>query len=139
MRRTIVHFLAGLSLSIPAQVALGEEVVVIGHPQVPKADRVTVQRIFTGRVVSIGQQPVEPVNLPVGNPVREDFLQAYLEQNDQQYTGYWLVRRYVGKGAPPQELGSVEEVIKYIQATPGAIGYVPVSKIPRGANIVFRR
>ncbi len=139
MRRTIVHFLAGLSLSIPAHGALGEEVVVIGHPQVPKADRVTVQRIFTGRVVSIGQQAVEPVNLPVGNSVREDFLQAYLEQNDQQYTGYWLVRRYVGKGAPPQELGSVDEVIKYIQATPGAIGYVPVSKVPRGANIVFRR
>lgn len=139
MRRALVHFLACAALAIPSCGALGEEVVVIGHPVVPKTDRVTLQRVYTGRAVSIGQQAVEPVNLPTGNPVREDFLLGYLEQTDQQYTGYWLVRRYVGKGAPPQEMGSVDEVIKYIQATPGAIGYVPVSKLPRGANVIFRR
>lgn len=139
MRRTLVHFLACATLAIPSSGALGEEVVVIGHQLVPKTDKVTLQRVYTGRVVSIGQQAVEPVNLPAGNPVREDFLLGYLDQNDQQYTGYWLVRRYVGKGAPPQEMGSVDEVIKYIQATPGAIGYVPASKVPRGANVIFRR
>lgn len=139
MRRALVHFLACATLAVPSLGVLGEEVVVIGHQLVPKTDKVTLQRVYTGRVVSIGQQAVEPVNLPAGNPVREDFLLGYLEQNDQQYTGYWLVRRYVGKGAPPQEMGSVDEVIKYIQATPGAVGYVPASKVPRGANVIFRR
>lgn len=139
MRRALVHFLACATLAISSSGVRGEEVVVIGHQLVPKTDKVTLQRVYTGRVVSIGQQAVEPVNLPAGNPVREDFLLGYLEQNDQQYTGYWLVRRYVGKGAPPQEMGSVDEVIKYIQATPGAIGYVPASKVPRGANVIFRR
>lgn len=118
---------------------MAEEVLVIAHPLLPKTDRQTVQRIYTGRAVSIGQQAVAPVNLPPGNPVRDEFLQGYMDQNEEQYTGYWLVRRYVGKGAPPMELGSVDEVVKHVQATPGAIGYVPAARVPRGANVIFRR
>lgn len=139
MRRILAHFAVCLFLAIQAPGAWSEEVLIVGHSGVPKTDRATVQRIYTGRVVSIGQLTVEPINLPAGNPVRDDFLQAYLEQNDEQYTGYWLVRRYVGKGVPPLELGSIDDVLKYVQGTPGAIGYVPVSKVPRGANVIFRR
>lgn len=116
-----------------------EEVLIIGHPALPKTDKATVQRIYTGRSVSLGQYAVAPVNLPPGNAVRDEFLRGYLEQTEEQYTGYWLVRRYVGKGAPPVELSSVEEVLKYVQGVPGAVGYVPVSQLPRGTNVILRR
>lgn len=139
MRPNLAKLLVGLILWVSACGAWCDEVIVIGHAGVPKTDRSTVQRLYTGRAVSIGQLAIEPVNLPSGHPVRDDFLLAFLEQNDQQYMGYWLVRRYVGKGVPPAELGSVEEVIKYVQGTPGAIGYLPASKLPRGANVIFRR
>ncbi len=137
-----LHFLTlvtSLLLLRPAVVYAGEEVLIIGHSALPKTDKLTVQRLYTGRAVSIGQQQVLPINLPTGNSVRDDFLLTCMEQSEEQYTGYWLVRRYVGKGAPPQEMGSVDEVIKYVQATPGAIGYAPASKVPRGANVIFRR
>jgi len=120
-------------------VGMAEEVVVIGHPAIAKTDKATLQRIYTGRAVSIGTQVVAPVNLPPGNPAREEFLLCCIEQNEEQYTGYWLVRRYVGKGAPPLEFANVDDVVKFVQATPGAIGYVPVSKLPRSANVIFRR
>ena len=120
-------------------VGAAEEVVVIGHPAIAKTDKATLQRIYTGRAVSIGAQAVAPVNLPPGNPARDEFLLCCLEQNEEQYTGYWLVRRYVGKGAPPQEMANVDDVVKFVQATPGAIGYVPASKLPRSANVIFRR
>lgn len=139
MRLRFLTLVTSLLLLKQAVAFAGEEVLVIGHPALPKTDKLTVQRLYTGRAVSIGPQQVLPVNLPSGNSVREDFLLTCMEQSEEQYTGYWLVRRYVGKGAPPQEMGSVDEVIKYIQATPGAIGYVPVSKLPRGANVIFRR
>ncbi|HLO63005.1 MAG TPA: hypothetical protein VK165_08570 [Azonexus sp.] len=118
---------------------MAEEVLVIGHPALPKTDRATLQRIYTGRAVSLGQHAVAPANLPAGNFVRDEFLRGYLEQTEEQYTGYWLVRRYVGKGVPPLELGSVEEMLKYVQGVPGAVGYVPVSQLPRGVNVILRR
>jgi hypothetical protein len=119
--------------------AAGDELVVIGHSGLPKTDKLTLQRLYTGRIVSIGTQAVAPVNLPAGVAVRDDFLQMIMEQNEEQYTGYWLVRRYVGKGSPPKELGSVDEVVKHVTTTPGAVGYVPLSKVPPGSNVIFKR
>lgn len=130
--------LLAVLLSGAAGVGRAEEIVVVAHPSVAKADRPTLLRLYTGRTVSIGLQNVTPLNLPAGNPVRERFLKYCLEQTEEQYTGYWLVRRYVGKGAPPPELASVEDVLKYLQETPGAIGYVPLSRLPRNANVIFR-
>lgn len=116
-----------------------EDIVVIGHPSLPMTDAVTLQRLYAGRVVSLNEQPALPLNLAAGDPIRRDFLETVLGQSEEQYTGYWLVRRYVGKGAPPQELSSVEEMIRKVASTPGAVGYVPASKVPSGAHVIFRR
>lgn len=116
-----------------------EALVVIAASGLPKIDLSVLQRLYTGRIVSVGDQTVIPVNLAPGNALRQQFLEQYIGQNEEQYTGYWLVRRYVGKGAPPREFASVEEAVKFIGSTPGALGYVPISKLPPGANIIFRR
>lgn len=137
MRKLIIWlFLIGTcSATLQAQEAL----VVIGHSALQKTDLATLQRLYTGRVVSLNQQPATPLNLPPGHPLREQFLTDILGQTKEQYSGYWLVRRYVGKGTPPQELPSPEEIIRSISSTPGAVGYLPLSKVPAGSNIIFKR
>lgn len=119
--------------------AAGDALVVIGHAALPKTDRQTLQRLYTGRIVSIGQHAVAPINLPPGNPLRDEFLQWVMGQNEEQYTGYWLVRRYVGKGSPPLELESVDALVKRVATTPGAVAYLPLSKVPPGGNVIFKR
>jgi len=119
--------------------AADDPIVLIAHPGLPKADQSSVQRLYTGRIVSVGQQSAVPVNLPAGHPVRQQFLETILGQDEGQYTGYWLVRRYVGKGAPPQELRDLDEVLRYVSETPGGVAYVPASRVPPGANVIFRR
>lgn len=133
------RFLLALLLASGLAGAVADEIVIIAHPGLSKTDRVTLQRLYTGRIVSIGQQAVVPVNLPAGNPLRDKFLQWIMEQNEEQYTGYWLVRRYVGKGSPPVEFADADEVARFVAMTPGALGYVPASKVPMGTNVIFRR
>jgi hypothetical protein len=116
--------------------AADDPVVLIAYPGLPKADQPSIQRLYTGRIVSVGQQSAVPVNLPAGHPVRQQFLETILGQDEGQYTGYW---RYVGKGAPPQELRDVDEVLRYVSETPGGVAYVPASRVPAGANVIFRR
>lgn len=128
--------LAGVSWPAMAE---GGSIAVIAHQSMPKADQQTLQRLYTGRVISINQQAAQPLNLAPGDPIRKQFLETVLGQTEEQYVGYWLVRRYVGKGAPPQEFGSLDEMLSYIATTPGAVGYVPVARIPLGANVIFRR
>jgi hypothetical protein len=56
--------------------------------------------------------------------LRSQFLKSYLSQDYEKYTAYWMVRRYIGKGNHPRELVSSEDEISFVQATPGAIGYI---------------
>lgn len=125
-------------LLITGVACANEEVVVIASGALPKVDLPTLQRLYTGRIVSVGQQAATPLNLPAGDPLRKRFLEGVLGQTEEQYTGYWLVRRYVGKGAPPQEFATVDEMLRQLASTPGAVAYVPVSKVPSGANIIYR-
>jgi len=136
MRRSLIPLLALLSICTRL---MADEVVLIGHSTLQKTDLQTLQRLYTGRIVSLNQQPATPLNLPPGHPLRDQFLASILGQDEAQYSGYWLVRRYVGKGTPPQELASPEDIIHAVNTIPGAVGYVPLSKVPTGSNIIFRR
>lgn len=135
MRRLILLLLMMLSGALDA----AEPLVFIGYPGLPKADPVVLQRLYTGRTVAIADQPATPINYPVGHPLRQRFLDTIMGQTEEQYTGYWLVRRYVGKGAPPLELADEDAVVAYVQSMPGAVGYVSAGKVPAGANVVLRR
>lgn len=125
-------------LLITGVVCASDDLVVIASGGVPKVDLPTLQRLYTGRVMSIGQQAAIPLNLPAGDPLRRRFLEGVIGQTEEQYTGYWLVRRYVGKGVPPQEYATVDEVLRQLAVTPGAVAYVPLVKLPPGANVIYR-
>ena len=117
--------------------AHAENVVVIGHAGLGKLSTTAVERIFTGKVIEVDGVHVTAVNLKPG-ALRSRFLQHYLNQDDDKYTAYWTVRRFIGKGIPPRELSSVDEVIDFVQHTPGAIGYIDESELKPGLNVLSR-
>jgi ABC-type phosphate transport system substrate-binding protein len=129
----------GLCLSLILALPAWAGVVVVAHPSVRKLDLATVQRIYTGKVIEVGGQAVNPVNLHAGQGTRQRFLNDYLQLTDDSYLAYWTVRRYVGKGVPPRELASVAEVIAYVQSTPGAIAYLDELDAPPALSIVLRK
>lgn len=112
-------------------------VVVIGHAGLSNMDERTVQRIFTGKMIEIDGLHVTAVNHKTGG-LRDRFLQRYLGQNNDEYTAYWMVRRFIGKGVPPRELSNTIEVIRFVQTTPGAIGYIDESELKTGINVISR-
>ena len=115
-----------------------EGVVVIGHENVKHLDSRTVARIYTGRVIEVDGVSVTAINANVGNPLREHFLRIFLDQDEDKYTAYWTVRRYIGKGASPREFGNTNDIIKFVTTTPGAIGYVKESDLRPGLNVLLR-
>lgn len=128
--------LLALSLSLPA---CAGGVLVIGHPAMPRVDGGTLQNIFLGKVIEVGGVAVTVVNARGGSALRGRFLRTYLERDDEKYTAYWTVRRYLGKGAPPAELAGGAEVIRFVERTPGAIGYIDEADLRPGLNVLLRR
>lgn len=125
-----------LALSLLFASPLFADPVVIGHPGLSTIDRVSLQRIYTGKVVEMNGARVFPVDLRPGDRLRQRFLELYLGQDEDKYIGYWTVRRYVGKGMPPRELDSQEAVIQYVNQTPGAISYVDETNLQAGSNVL---
>lgn len=135
--RLIVKTALCLTSLCAAQAHAG--VVVVGHPGLRKLDLLTVQRIFTGKVIEVGGVPVVPINAPPGQVLRARFLNDYLQQNEDGYVAYWTVRRYVGKGAPPRELSPVSEVLSVVAATPGAVAYVDETEVTHSVSVLLRK
>ena len=117
----------------------GAAVVIVAHGNVRKLDVTQVQRIYTGRLVELAGQALLPVNQAPGSLMRQRFLNDYLQQDEDRYTAYWTVRRYVGKGTPPHEVRQTAEMIDYVSKTPGAIGYIDEADLPPGMNVVLRK
>ncbi|MCK6393861.1 hypothetical protein [Zoogloea sp.] len=125
--------LSGLSPAVQAG-----DVVLIAHPSVPRLDRVTVERIYTGKVVEVAGVRVTPIDLPVGDAVRNRFLVRWVSTDEERYTAYWTVRRYVGKGVPPREVVNAAEVSRLVAALPGGVGYIDEADLRPGVNVVAR-
>lgn len=131
------------TLALALATALGESyaadgVVVIGHPTLRQLDLETVEKIYTGKLIQVGNVYVTAVNADVGSSVRERFLQAYLKQDEGRYTGYWRVRRSIGQGKPPRELPRSIDIINFVNSTPGAIGYIIESDLQPGVNVLLK-
>ena len=103
----------------PAQV-----LVVVAHPDTPALNEDILQKIYLGKVIEVSGRPVIPVNLAKGDVSRKAFMEQVMGQDDEKFIAYWTVRRYIGKGSPPREFGTIKEQLEYVRATPGAIGYL---------------
>ncbi|WP_028312737.1 hypothetical protein [Derxia gummosa] len=132
-------FTALLMLGTPLLAAENDPVLLIGHPGLPPIDADTVERLYTGRSIEVAGTPVTVVNAAGGSALRRRFLATWLRTTDERYGAYWTVRRHVGKGAPPRELGGGSaEMIDFVRATPGAIGYIDAAELRPGLNVIAR-
>lgn len=132
-------------IALPLIVALcvshvvAAEVVLIGHPGLPRLDVVTIKKLYKGRIIEVGGVPITATNAAIDNALRQHFLEKFLGESEETYTAYWTVRRFIGKGSPPPDLPSTGDIIRFVQNTPGAIGYIEATEIRPGLNVLHRR
>ena len=138
MFKTTLRTLLLALASAASDPSLSAGVVVIGHPGVKRLDTSTLAKIYTGKVIEVDGIAVTAVNANSGSAVRGRFLQSFLNQDEDKYTAYWTVRRYIGKGASPRELGKSSDVINFVNSTPGAIGYIDEADVQPGMNILLK-
>jgi hypothetical protein len=122
--------LAAVCVALHAAPALAQ-VQVVANPSVA-ASRISpsdLKEVFLGGKNALDGSPVEPV-LADNGEAHKAFLQAYVGKSDQALRTYLKSLVFTGKGSMPKSFGSDAEIVKYVAATKGAIGYVsPTSDI----------
>ena len=104
MSRLATRTIAILLSSAAGCLHAADGVVVIGHANMRPLDKQTVEKIYTGKNIKVGDIVVTAVNADVGTTIRERFLRTIVEKEEDSYTGRWLVMRTKGLGKPPKEL-----------------------------------
>jgi ABC-type phosphate transport system substrate-binding protein len=75
----------------------------------------------------ISGQPLIPVDQAASSEARKAFSMAIHARDVSAVKSYWQRQIFTGKAVPPQEKASDEEVLAFVRAHPGAVGYVSAS------------
>lgn len=128
-----------LVCSATASLAGDDAFKVIVNPKntISSIDRDFLRDAYLKRVTEWGDgKAIRPIDLSSRFPARDRFTQDILKKTPAQLRNYWNQQIFSGKGTPPPEGESTADVIEYVLASPGAIGYLPASTDPGGARVV---
>lgn len=79
---------------------------------------------------------ITPFDLSVTDPTRQAFSKAVLNQTTASIVHYWQQQMVAGRGVPPL-VKAAPDVLEFVKATPGGIGYVPAgTALPEGVKAV---
>ena len=65
-----------------------------------------------------------PVDMAPDTELRKGFSKAVHGRDADAIKSYWQRQIFSGKGTPPMEFSSEEDLLFFVSVTPGAVGYV---------------
>ena len=78
---------------------------------------------------------VVPVDLPAESSARERFSSAVLGKSTSQIKAHWEREVFAGRAVPPAEQRSERDVLAFVAANPGSVGYVSEgATLPNGVR-----
>lgn len=131
--------LAGIVLGLTRVVAAsGPQFMVIVHPDNPSdgVSRDFLRDAYLKKATTWHGETIRPIDLSSKFPEREHFIRQVIRKTPAQLRSYWNQQVFSGKGVPPPEAASVADVVAYVVANPGAVGYIPVDADPGRAKVI---
>jgi ABC-type phosphate transport system substrate-binding protein len=117
----------------------GKPFRVIVNPQNPRATierRFLLEAFLKKRTRWGDDELIRPADLDSRSHVRGQFSKQILNRSVGAVKSYWQQVIFSGRGVPPPELASDDEVVTYVLRYPGAIGYVSSAVDLRGAKVI---
>jgi len=119
-----------LAALAPAAAHAGE---VIAHPQL-EVNPEEIRDVYLGEKQLAGHLKLLPVD---NSAIQNDFLAKVLQTDAPKYAARWTKNSCREGLALPAVKGSDAEVIAYVRATPGAIGYIS-GTAPAGVKLLAK-
>lgn len=132
----IKSLLVALALASPVS---GEGFRVIVHPSNP-ADSLSTEavcRLFLKRDSTWAEgRRAEPVDLPDKSPTRESFSRAVCGIETRAIVLKWNRSIFAGGKIPPDQVRGDSDVLAWVAARPGAVGYVSEETELEGVKVL---
>ncbi len=117
--------------------AFAEVAVIVNSSNSATINESDISRIFLGKIkkYSTGDK-ITLINLKKGQAARGEFDKKVLNKSASQVKAYWSKLMFSGKGKPPKELASDKDVLAFVAANPGAMGYVAQGSVDGSVKVV---
>jgi ABC-type phosphate transport system substrate-binding protein len=144
MKQKIVQIarrgLPGALFVLMAASAQAQSAKIVAHAatDVGELSSAAAARIFLKQELKFasGARAV-PVDLAKTSPVRAAFSKEVLGKAVSAVEQFWIQQVFAGKETPPVSKATDAEVLDFVKATPGAIGYVAASaELPSGVKVI---
>lgn len=120
-----------------APLSYAEVAVIVNSANQNTLSESDISRLFLGKMKSFDSgNSVLPINLKVGDPIRDEFEQKALGKSSQQIKAYWSKLVFSGKGKPPKEMDSVADIIAFVSSNPDAIAYIDSASVTDAVKVV---
>ena len=125
-KTAVLAILFAIASMIP-DIAAGQDfkIVINEANRTSSISKNDVSRCFMKQTNTwISGQSVVPVDQAASSDTRQAFSEAIHGRKVSAVKSYWQREIFSGRGVPPAEKASDQEVLAFVRANPGAIGYV---------------
>jgi ABC-type phosphate transport system substrate-binding protein len=112
--------------------------LVVTHPATPVTElsRAHLSRLFLKKSTQWSDgSAVRPVE-PLEPGLRQAFARQVHDRSLADLAAYWNALIFSGRELPPLEKSSEADLLAYVRATPGAIGYVSGGADTSGVKVI---
>lgn len=112
-------------------------VVVSTDSPVTEISRLHLADLYLGRTTRFPNgEPAEPIDQGTTSAARADFYQQYLGRSLAEIKAHWSRLIFTGRGRPPRDVPSGEDVRRLVAENPGTIGYIERRLVDGSVHIV---
>lgn len=133
MKKHLIAAALALGAAFATQAELA--VVVSAKTKLGTLGKEQVADIYLGKVSEINGGAVVLADLATAQ--REEFYTKATGRSLAQVKAGWTKMLFTGKGVPPKEFASAEEVKKFVADNPMAIGYIDKSAVDGSVKALF--
>lgn len=135
----MVRYMLFMALLVLSPSLYAEIMVVVGtKSNLATLTKNQVKDIFLGRLIALPNgSTATPVDLPENNPLREEFYTKVTHQTAAQVKAHWAKLYFTGRGQPPKEAPSSNEIKRILNTIPASIAYIERAALDASVKVVF--
>lgn len=139
MKSLFYKVIFAVSLFVAASSAFAESVVIVNPLNDSKLDKTAIQKIFLGKTKYFSNgDKVVAVSPAEKGATKQSFNEVVLDKSSSQLNAYWSKIIFTGKGRPPKEYASDEEVKQQVASNGNTIGIIDAKSVDNTVKVVLR-
>ncbi len=124
--------MSALSCFLASTCAFADIAVIAGSGNSASVSKKDVKKIFLGKKTSMN-----PMDLPDGSAIRDEFYQKVAKKNPSQMKSYWSKMIFSGKATPPENADDDAAVKAWVAKNPKGIGYIDSGSVDDSVKVLL--